>query len=263
MSLSQNKVGMSAIISHPNSPSIDEQIKLFAAVGFDAFFLSAGVTDRFDLIPHWASVARAHHICFEAVHCPSDGVDAVWLGGDAATAYTTTAQHIIDLCAVGEVSKLVMHTGVSPDTAVSDVGLAFWQALGDYAKAHGVHLCFENATTPHLLDAVMQNADHYHGFCHDTGHQLCYTPNIHYELLYADRLLFTHLHDNDGVGDTHWLPQDGKFDWGNYVAALSGVAYTGTLNLELACAHAENYRQMLFSDFVRFAFSRICTVKCL
>lgn len=263
MSLERNKVGMSAIISHPQSPSIDEQIKLFAAVGFDAFFLSAGVTDRFDLIPHWASIARTHHICFEAVHCPSGGVDAVWLGGDAAIGYEDTAHRMIDLCAAGEVSKLVMHTGISPDITVSDTGLDFWCRLGNYAKTCGVHLCFENATTPHLLDAVMQNADRYHGFCHDTGHQLCYTPNIHYEQLYADRLLFTHLHDNDGIEDKHWLPLDGKFDWDNYVAALSTAAYDGTLNLELACAHAENYRQMPFEDFVRHAFSRICTLKRL
>jgi sugar phosphate isomerase/epimerase len=254
---------MSAIISHPQSPSIDEQIKLFAAVGFDAFFLSAGVTDRFDLIPHWASVARASGITFEAVHAPSGGVNAVWQGGAESAAYDKAMRRIINLCADGDVSKLVMHVGSDPAIAVSDTGLHFWQSLADYAQNKGVHLCFENANTPALLEAVLQNTDRFHGFCHDTGHQLCYTPAIRYERLFSDRLLFTHLHDNHAHGDEHLLPQDGVFDWEAYVAALKAAAYAGTLNLELSCTYAEDYRQLSFLDFVRLAFLRICTLKSL
>ena len=263
LSLKNNPVGMSAIISHPQSLPIDEQIRLFAAVGFDAFFLSAGVTDRFDLIPFWATVARASGIAFEAVHAPSGGVNAVWQGGDEAAVYEKSARQIIDLCAAGEVPKLVMHTGTSPAVTVSDMGIAFWQSLADYAQKRGVHLCFENANTPLLLEAVLQNTDRFHGFCHDTGHQLCYTPDIHYEHLFADRLLFTHLHDNHASSDEHLLPQDGVFGWENYMTALKTAAYGGTLNLELSCTYAETYRQLPFSGFAKLAFSRICTLKDL
>ena len=49
-----NPIGMSLMISHPDKLSIEEQISLFAKVGFDSFFLSYGVTNTFEQIPFWS-----------------------------------------------------------------------------------------------------------------------------------------------------------------------------------------------------------------
>ena len=43
--------GMSALASHPETKTIEEQISVFAGCGFDSFFLSTGVTDQFKKIP--------------------------------------------------------------------------------------------------------------------------------------------------------------------------------------------------------------------
>ena len=50
---------------------------------------------------------------------------------------------------------------------------------------------------------------------------------------HLDRLLVTHLHDNDGSADQHRLPGQGKADWPGIVHTLKQSRYAGTLNLEL------------------------------
>lgn len=252
------KLGMAILISHPEAGSIEEQIALFAAVGFDAFFLSCGVTEAFERIPYWAERASAAGIDFEAVHAPSDGLDAVWLDEAEGERYMERIRQVIDHCAAGGVDKLVMHTAAGGEKApaVSACGLARFAALEAFAQEAGVHLCYENAdASPHLA-AVLEQAGDYHGFCFDCGHQFCYTPEEPLLSRFGHRLLYTHIHDNFGDRDRHLLPFDGGRDWLQYAKLLRGTGYAGTLTLELACHSSEKYRAMPFAGFVQEAYRR-------
>ncbi len=263
----KHALGMSAIVSHPASPAIGEQIALYADVGFDAFFLSCGVTEEYHRIPAWADTARQAGIRFEAVHAPTDGVNALWSPTDdpdserAAQAYTARARQLIDFLAAGGVDKLVLHVAYGTPPPVSEAGLARFAALEAYATAHGVHLCYENATGTAHITAAVQNASPGHGFCHDCGHNACYTPEADLLEACGDRLLFTHIHDNrgnrGGNGDLHLLPFDGDRDWPRYAEQIAATGYRGTLNLELACLHSAAYRSGTFEQFAREAYARI------
>jgi len=70
------------------------------------------------------------------------------------------------------------------------------------------------------------------GFCYDSGHAVI-SRQAHLLARHIDRLLVTHLHDNDGSADQHRLPGEGKADWQEIVRILKRSAYRGTLNLEL------------------------------
>ena len=261
MAFENNKLGMSVLISHPQAESIEKQIGMFANAGFQSVFLSCGTTDAFHKIPQWAKIAKAYQIEFEAVHNPSDHVDAVWQGGEYAKKYESMTMRIIDHCSEGEVSKLVLHTGASPLVQVSDTGLELWCHLECYAKSRGIRLCYENANTPALFKAVVDCADSYHGVCHDIGHQQCYTPEMKYQNLYAGRILYTHIHDNMGDGrDMHLLPQDGITDWNLYFQDLKKAKYQGALNLELSCYYSDDYRNMSFEKFVSQSYERLTTL---
>ncbi len=260
-----HRLGMSAIVSHPSAPSIGEQISLYAAVGFDAFFLSCGVTEEYHRIPEWAMDARRAGILFEAVHAPTDGVNALWSSADdaegtcAAQAYIARAQGLIDHMAAGEVDKLVLHVAYGTPPPVSETGLARFFALEAYASERGVCLCYENATGTEHITAAVRNASPGHGFCHDCGHNACYTPEADLLGACGDRLLFTHIHDNrgGGNGDLHLMPFDGDRDWARYAATLAATGYTGTLNLELACMHSDQYRAWTFEQFAKEALARL------
>ncbi len=252
-----NKLGMSALISHPEKKSIEEQIEIFASVGFESFFLSCGVTNEFEKIPLWKNIAESVGIQFEAVHAPSQNVDSVWLCENPEI-YEKQTKSIIDVCSVAGVSKLVLHVGTNPEIKVTDMGLNFWKKLEKYAKGVNVRLCYENANTPALFETVVNSADDFHGICHDIGHQLCYTPENNYAEMFGDKILYTHIHDNYADGrDMHLLPKDGYNDWDSYFNSLSKKGYSGTLNLELSCYYSEKYKNMSFENFARLAFERL------
>lgn len=248
---------MSIMISHPNAGSIEEQIALFAQVGFDSFFLSCGVTDDYYKIPEWGTVAEHNGICFEAVHLPSNGLISMW-GLDDANAEKAIAEYskILCFCEKAGVQKAVLHSATNGCLAVTEIGLGRFSVLEQYAKEHGVRLCYENSDTPEHLQALISHADSYHGFCFDTGHKNCYTPDAELLYRYGDRLLITHLHDNDGLHDLHFLPFDGTVNWNKTSEALKECGYCGTLNAELA-ARMPLYKQMDYSEFVREAYLRL------
>ncbi len=252
------KLGISVMNSHPGAGPIERQIELFAEVGFDSFFLSCGVTADFDRIPCWAGIARRVGIEFEAVHAPTDGVNALWLpeAGAEAEAYLSRARQILDFCGDGGVRLLVLHTAYGDPPAISAAGPERLSHLETYAEARGVHLAYENASVPGHLIAAVKNASPGHGFCHDTGHQLCYTPETDYLSACGSKLLYTHLHDNRGSTDEHLLPYDGQRDWAAYAADLARVGYCGTLNAELS-ARRDDYREMPYPAFMALARERV------
>jgi len=258
MSKTNKRFGMSAIISHPETKSIEEQLEIFAAAGFESFFLSCDVTDEFEKIPGWSKHAKSSGIEFEAVHAPSAMVDSVWIESENALIYKEKLEGIIGFCSDGEISKIVLHVGTNPNLSPSQRGLDFWRDMENYAKKNGVKICYENANTPKLLEAVVSSSDKFHGFCFDVGHQLCYTPEKDYINLYSNKLIYTHIHDNYANGkDMHLLPKDGVNDWNKYFLSLNNVGYSGTLNLELSCYHMEAYRNMTFKAFVEHSYKRI------
>ena len=49
----------------------------------------------------------------------------------------------------------------------------------------------------------------------------------------GDRVLHTHISDNDATHNAHWRPGKGKIDWRAFLQALRDIGYQGPLSLEL------------------------------
>jgi sugar phosphate isomerase/epimerase len=64
------------------------------------------------------------------------------------------------------------------------------------------------------------------GLCLDVGHLMC-TSTIPYDYIKAvgDKILITHIHDNDGLHDEHLLPFTGIANWDLVTRAFSEVGY--------------------------------------
>ena len=82
-----------------------------------------------------------------------------------------------------------------------------------------------------LIDAVGSEAL---GICFDSSHanvtKLDMSQAIHE---CGDRLLATHISDNDGSGDQHKLPFNGNIDWESVVSAMKDIGYGCLFNLEI------------------------------
>jgi sugar phosphate isomerase/epimerase len=72
------------------------------------------------------------------------------------------------------------------------------------------------------------------GACLDTGHAFLAGDmhNLVHKL--SGHLRMIHAHDNDGAGDNHWPPGDGKIDWEQFMRDLMEVRFRGAFVLEMA-----------------------------
>lgn len=263
----KNKLGISIMTSHKDKCEVDEQIRIFSECGFDSFFLSCGVTEDFGKIIGWSEIAKKNKIQFEAVHAPSGGVDSVWMGDGEE--YIKRIMDILDLCSEAEVDKLVMHAALNPDVQISDAGREGFRKIENYAKHNGVHICYENAVSVAQVRALLADCEDFHGFCYDTGHHFCYTPQDDIKDLTDKHIMYTHIHDNLGkkspdenrFEDMHLLPYDGSIVWEDFCKSIESAEYTGTLNLELSCNNKKEYNTLSYADFVKEGYKRISKIR--
>lgn len=151
---------------------------------------------------------------------------------------------------------LVLHLPPRPhddvDRALPDA-LAAVAALVPPCKPLGVRLAVENLVgpvhVPRFFDTLLaQFPPDELGFCYDSGHALL-AGQADLLARYADRLIATHLHDNDGTADQHRLPGQGLCDWPTILAALDRPDYPGTVNLEVRLPEATD-----LADFCKTAY---------
>ena len=73
------------------------------------------------------------------------------------------------------------------------------------------------------------------GFCLDIGHLILLGLDPCYAMeALGDRLVALHVHDNDGVHDSHTSPYVGLCNWNRFIKGLREIGYKGTLNFETA-----------------------------
>lgn len=70
--------------------------------------------------------------------------------------------------------------------------------------------------------------------CWDFGHANLMGNNQEKAISYVGkRIQCTHLHNNDGSEDYHYLPSQGNIDWKTVIGALKKTGYDNTLTLEI------------------------------
>ncbi len=71
-------------------------------------------------------------------------------------------------------------------------------------------------------------------YCLDIGHAPLCGADLKEEALAAGKDLVTlHIHNNDGILDSHNLPDDGIIDWGELYAFLRAMGYKGQFVMEI------------------------------
>ena len=122
------------------------------------------------------------------------------------------------------------------------INVEFMNRLTDVAEKEGVVICFENmpmpaltlATPKQIVDFVKEINRPNFKVCLDTGHcAVCGVSAAEaVRITGKEYLMVLHVHDNDGRGDFHWLPNTGVIDWKDFTAALLEIGYDGSLSLE-------------------------------
>ena len=122
----------------------------------------------------------------------------------------------------------------------------------------GVTFAFENmppyhpigADVPRLVNEIARFGGSRIAFLLDTGHAHM-TCGIETAVRAAGpHLKYTHVHDNDGVHDTHILPWRGTLPWNDLSTGLKAINYTGQFTLEVF-EKAEDLRTLTTADWKR------------
>ena len=136
----------------------------------------------------------------------------------------------------------------------------YFERFIPYIKEYGVMICLENmfgTVTRHVTEAVCSDfteavnyidrlnekaGEECFGFCFDLGHATLLGKNIRESIkTLGQRLKILHLHDNDGIQDSHAIPysyarnwgQHCVTDWNGFFEGLRDINYRGDLNFEV------------------------------
>lgn len=208
----------------------EQNADLYAKNGIFHTFMMSGRSNN----PAILAALKRNGIVLDNFHSPFDGINEMWIPGDAGDTMLRRLLAAVDECAANDVRILVVHlsSGNTPPL-VNDLGFERYSRLMEYAKSAGVTIAFENirklANVAFAMEAFPEAK-----FCWDCGHEGCYTPNIRFMPLFGDRLVALHLHDNstEKDADQHLLPYDGKIDFDSVARQIADNGYSGTVMLE-------------------------------
>jgi len=114
------------------------------------------------------------------------------------------------------------------DTAVGEAA-EILAGLWPTCKRTGARIAVENLFQPNqfgveFFDRLLERfPPDFLGFCYDSGHALIsgWTDVLD---SYGERLIATHLADNDGKEDLHWVPGKGGVDWSTVIPTVKRSA---------------------------------------
>ncbi len=240
----------------------EELLPMAKKTGFDGFFVGQEQANFSEEVEYLRQLANQEKLEIETIHSTIPGCNSLWTEGTAGDDYVNVLKNNIDNCAKFSIPILVVHIHANPvNKNLDDLGICRLESVVAYAKEKQVKIAFENIENPKLLRKVMNHfKDSHVGFCYDCGHEACHTPGVEYLPVLGDRLFCIHLHDNDGVGDLHQVPFDGKLDFDRICKQLKEVNYQGNVTLELS--YTKDYAaRMDKEEFLQKAYAAACRLR--
>ncbi|HUZ18263.1 MAG TPA: TIM barrel protein [Spirochaetia bacterium] len=219
---------------------LEERMRMIKEAGYAASSVWLGRTERMvregerNLIP---SIVRSLGLDFEYIHASYANCNKIWSDSpDEREIIRSDYLGDIAYCAEHRIPTLVVHIskGLNPP-GVKESGLEVIADLVRASEDSGVVLAVENTRQPGHVDYILENikSDHL-AFCYDSSHDfLVGQPAGALLERWATRLRITHLSDNDGLSDKHWLPGLGNGPWERVARAFPVESFSGYLTLEV------------------------------
>ncbi|MBE6609900.1 MAG: sugar phosphate isomerase/epimerase [Ruminococcaceae bacterium] len=237
----------------------EEYIKTIKELGFDTVFSMVwGMEESLKT----AELLAKAGLTYDTLHSPYKKINDMWSAGEAGGAMYASLTNGVDTCLAVGAPIMVVHlsSGLTPPPP-TDVGRGRFIDLVDYAGKKGIKIAFENQRMLGNIGWAFEefkDAEHV-GFCWDCGHEACFTGGRQYMPLFGERLICTHIHDNDGLfnHDQHRLPFDGGgVNYDRFAKYIRESSYTGALMLEVE-GDNDFYADITCEEFLRRAAEKI------
>lgn len=213
--------------------TLAEYIDYIKNLGFDSVFAMQRPTP---VLVEAAELLAKAGMCFETVHAPFREANDIWLEGEAGDRWLEVLLGGVDACTVvgAPISVVHLSSGQKPP-CINELGRARLTKLVDYAASKNVSIAFENTRKIGMLGWALEEFEEAEnvGFCLDTGHEACFTPGKELLPVFGDRLICTHIHDNNMLQDQHYIPFEGQIDFERVMSQIKKCGYEGSLMLEV------------------------------
>lgn len=244
--------------------SCEEIVELMSQAGFDAMDFSFHISEAFygeetdseafkERFLRLKAMAEEKNMCFNQGHAPC---------GSSFVDEARTRRRFEDIVrSIRNASYLGIHTLVvhpaqhlpycedGVPERLFEMNVEFYNRLKPYCQEYHVKIAVENmwqqpaglkidhstCSRPEefirYVDALDSN---WFVACLDIGHAALVSedPAAFIRQLGAKRLKTLHVHDVDGIFDTHTLPYQGIINWDKVTAALKEIGYEGDLTFE-------------------------------
>ena len=240
-----------------------EAIRTIAEVGFPGVELStehinmiADADDPFATADQVRATVEELGIKMPQVHL-TISLNVADLDAEARQAAVEVAERDIELCARMGIENGVIHPGGGQRDSLAAldeerrVRVEAFKRLAAYAGERNFCIAIENvadgaraaagalgqrrygAVIPELLELIEEIGAPNVGICLDTSHANMQGIAMAEAVRQCgDKLIATHISDNDGSGDQHRTPGYGNVDWKAGIAAMREIRYEGIFNLE-------------------------------
>lgn len=252
---------------------VTEQLRIIKDAGFSSFFTGWSKGRPID---KYADTAAKLGLTYQTLHAPFSGMNCIWEDGIDGDNYQKIFTDCIDDCSANGIGIMVTHVTVATVAPPpSDIGAYRFGNIIEHAAKKNVTIALESLEIPeHLAFLFEKYGDASNlGFCHDCGHNLCYTPDIDMMALYGNRLVCTHMHDNFGVktpgvityhDDLHYLPFDGKVDYKKVGEDMKKYGKNVPVTLELNYAAKPEYKEKWTEEeFIYEAYLRAVKIAAM
>lgn len=225
---------------------LHDRLRLYREAGFDFLALSMGgiyATNDNVVTPR---LAEKYGFEIDNVHLTGAATNQLWRDCIEAEDVLDRYCREIELCASMGIKIGITHVtwgSHAPIPEITDLGAERFKRIAACAEKHNFCLALENSVTSEHLVKILDVIDSPNiGFCFDSGHWACFTPEYDFMSKYAHRMVTMHLDDNDGIEDFHLLPYDGIADWERIKRELAKTeVYTRKVLLEVDVGNRRKY----------------------
>lgn len=217
---------------------VRERLKMIREAGFDGVSIwwedeQAYGKEKKEELP---SFVRREGLYLENIHLPYDSCNDLWsVDREIRERALEEYRGWFFGAASVEAPMVVMHMSEGPSLpGPLSVGLDSLGELLDVAKRLGIFVAVENTQCVEYLEALFieLGADHL-GLCYDSSHDQLGGERGEVLKSLSHFTITTHLSDNDGLKDRHWLPREGLVDWEETMSILKEKGYKGYLSMEV------------------------------
>jgi sugar phosphate isomerase/epimerase len=221
---------------------LPQRLKLIKEAGFQATTLwwedeFGAANIKKESMP---DIVRESGLVLENIHIPYNDCDDLWSEHKSTRAAIVNKYTAwLNDCAQYHIPIMVMHITDSlklpPPRRNAQYGLDSLNRLLRVGEDLGVTIAIENTGREDYIYFVLSElSSKYLGFCYDSSHNRIYGQD-RLELLekVSHHIVTTHLSDNDGIKDRHWLPGEGIINWPKLTNVFSRSQYNGYLTLEV------------------------------